>query len=120
MSERVLAGCSYGGDCPGVRVLASGDVAVTGALPDGTEATVLVPAAVFDQAARAWVGRRPWFPRVRFDVGAVGCAIAGAAVAQVVQDFTGSAGWGDVAGLPVVVVGVLGLFWWRRRAVRRG
>lgn len=64
--------------------------------------------------------RRRWLPRVRFDVGAVGCAVAGAAVAQVVQDFTGSAGWGDVAGLPVVVVGVFGLFWWRRRGGSRG
>lgn len=55
MRERVLAGCSYGGDCPGVSVLASGEVAVTGSLPDGTEVTVTVPAAVFDEAARAWL-----------------------------------------------------------------
>lgn len=58
MSERVSAGRSYSGNGPGVRVLASGDVAVTGALPDGTEATVVVPAAVFDQALRAWLLNR--------------------------------------------------------------
>ena len=58
MRERVLAGCSYGGDCPGVSVRPDGDVAVTGALPDGTEATVVVPAAVFDQALRAWLLNR--------------------------------------------------------------
>lgn len=55
MSERVLAGCSYGGDCPGVRVQSDGSVAVTGALPDGSEVTVTVPAAVFDEASRAWL-----------------------------------------------------------------
>ena len=60
MAERVLAGCSYGGDCPGVRVRPDGDVAVTGALPDGSEATVVVPAGVFEQALRAWLlGRAP-------------------------------------------------------------
>lgn len=53
--ERVLAGCSYGGDCPGVSVLPDGSVAVTGALPDGTEVTVTLPAGVFDEAARAWL-----------------------------------------------------------------
>ncbi len=55
MPERVLAGCSYGGDCPGVRVQSDGTVAVTGALPDGTEATVTLPTGVFDEAARAWL-----------------------------------------------------------------
>ena len=120
MRERVLAGCTSSGNYPGARVLASGEVAVTGALPDGTEVTVTVPAAVFDQAAREWVGRRRWFRRLGFHAEAVGWVIAGFTVATVVQDFTGSAGWGDVAGLPVVVLGVFGLFWWRRRAVRRG
>lgn len=120
MSERVSAGRSYSGNGPGVRVLASGDVAVTGALPDGSEVTVTLPAAVFDEAARAWLGRRRWFRRLGFHAEAVGWAIAGFTVATIVQDFTGSAGWGDVAGLPVVVLGVFGSLWWRRRAVRRG
>lgn len=119
MRERVLAGCTSAGNCPGVTVLASGEVAATGALPDGSEVTVTLPAAVFDEAARAWLGRRRWFRRLGFHAEAVGWAIAGFTVATVVQDFTGSAGWGDVAGLPVVILGVFGSSWWRRRAGER-
>lgn len=55
MPDQVLAGCSYGGDCPRIAVLTDGRVAVTGALPDGREATVAVSRALFDTAARAWV-----------------------------------------------------------------
>lgn len=64
--------------------------------------------------------RRRWYRRLGFHAAAVGWAIAGVTVATIVQDFTGSAGWADVAGIPMVVLGVFGLFWWRRRAVRRG
>lgn len=55
MPERILADCSYGGDCPRIAVLTDGRVAVTGALPDGREATVAVSRALFDTAAHAWV-----------------------------------------------------------------
>lgn len=52
--ERALTHCTSSGNCPGVRVLPDGRIAVTGSLPDGTEVTVTLPAAVFDEAARAW------------------------------------------------------------------
>lgn len=103
MPERVLAGCSYGGDCPGVRVQSDGDVAVTGALPDGSEATVVVPAGVFDQAARAWrrSHRGPWrrlAPRI------VGWALAGLAVTHVAMDLGASSLVGHLAGLAFTLV----------------
>jgi len=44
--ERTYAAVTYLGD---------GLVAVTGSLPDGTQATVTMPVAVFDTAARVWV-----------------------------------------------------------------
>ena len=55
MPERMLAGCSYGSDCPRIVVLADGRVAVTGVLPDGREGTVVVSRGQFDTAARTWV-----------------------------------------------------------------
>lgn len=75
--------------------------------------------AIFARTYEA-AGWRRWLRRLGFHAEAVGWAIAGGTVATVVQDFTGSAGWADVAGIPVVVLGVFGSFWWRRRAVRRG
>lgn len=64
MPEVVLAGLSTGtGNSPGVTDLGANLVAVTGSLPDGTKATVTVPAAVFDAVARAWVNGpkgTPW------------------------------------------------------------
>lgn len=133
MAERVLAGCTATGNCPRVTVLGDGRVLVTGACADGREATVALPAAVFDAAARAWVNGpkgTPWrlvvpntTPRIRRrwpHWGVVGCALAGCAVATAVQDATGSAVDGDLAGLPVLVACVLGLIWWRGRSGRRG
>lgn len=55
MRERVLSGCTSSGNCPGVRVLPDGRIAVTGDLEDGSESTVVLPAVVFDEAARAWL-----------------------------------------------------------------
>lgn len=127
MAERVLAGCTATGNCPRVTVLGDGRVLVTGACADGREATVALPAAVFDAAARAWVGRdravavaSRGVPRGWVDWGAVGCALVGCAVATVVQDATGSATDGDLAGLPVLAGCVLGLLRWRRRGGRDG
>lgn len=117
MSERVLAGCSYGGDCPGVSVLASGVVAVTGALPDGTETTVTIPAAVFEQAARAWRRdrRRPWR---RLAPQIVRWALAGLAVTQVAMDLGASSLVGHLVGSAVVLVACVVVGW--REAGRDG
>lgn len=111
MRERVLAGCSNGGNCPSVVALASGDVAVTGALPDGTEATVTVPAAVFDQAAQSWRRdrRSPWWclaPKI------LGWAAVGLAVTYAARRLGASALIGHLAGLAVVFV-ACGVVGWR-------
>lgn len=111
MRERVLAGCTTSGNCPRVTALPDGRVAVTGALPDGSETTVVVPAAVFGQAARSWRrGRRsPWW---RLAPKILGWAAVGLAVTYAARRLGASALIGHLAGLAVVFV-ACGVVGWR-------